>query len=79
MMSEAEISWSTSISPPPPPPPVKTQIRNACACEACCASKSRCSFHENQSLRQRCAKARNSCAVRTKARPMRARGGETPI
>ena len=50
------------------------KIRNARACEACRASKSRCfSNNSQQNICQRCEEGGYSCVVRTKARPMRSR------
>ncbi|KAH8591826.1 hypothetical protein B0O99DRAFT_266488 [Bisporella sp. PMI_857] len=63
----------SEVSGDVPTTPLKTQIRNARACEACRASKSRCFFRENQNLCQRCEQGGHPCVVRTKARPMRAR------
>jgi hypothetical protein len=48
-----------------------SKLRNARACEACRASKSRCFFRNQQNICQRCEQSGNQCIVRTKARPMR--------
>lgn len=50
------------------------KLRNARACEACRASKSRCSFKSSEhKICQKCEQTGGQCIVRTKARPMRAR------
>lgn len=47
--------------------------RNARACEACRASKSRCIYKSQVGICQRCEASGAECVVRTKARPMRTR------
>ncbi|TVY30151.1 hypothetical protein LHYA1_G001118 [Lachnellula hyalina] len=50
-----------------------SKLRNARACEACRASKSRCIFSKGQDVCHRCEQSSNDCVVRSKARPMRTR------
>ena len=47
--------------------------RNARACEACRASKSRCIYKTQLGVCQRCEASGAECVVRTKARPLRTR------
>ncbi|KAH8770252.1 hypothetical protein F5882DRAFT_182946 [Hyaloscypha sp. PMI_1271] len=49
------------------------RLRNARACEACRASKSRCVYKSDVGVCQRCEQSGNQCIVRSKARPMRTR------
>ncbi|KAL3424957.1 zn 2cys6 transcription factor [Phlyctema vagabunda] len=53
--------------------PGDPKSRNARACEACRASKSRCIFKEQQTVCQRCEQNASQCVVRAKARPRRVR------
>ncbi|CZR61408.1 uncharacterized protein PAC_11304 [Phialocephala subalpina] len=61
------------------------KLRNARACEACRASKSRCIYKSQLGVCQRCEINGAQCVVRDKARPMRTRTtrptatGQTPI
>ncbi|PVH73568.1 hypothetical protein DL98DRAFT_594915 [Cadophora sp. DSE1049] len=49
------------------------KLRNAKACEACRASKSRCVYKSQAGICQKCEQNGTHCIVRSKARPMRTR------
>ncbi|KAH9219738.1 hypothetical protein DL95DRAFT_404483 [Leptodontidium sp. 2 PMI_412] len=53
------------------------KLRNAKACEACRASKSRCVYKSQAGICQKCEQNGTQCVVRSKARPMRTRASGT--